>query len=958
MNKPFPVVGIGGSAGALGAFEQFFINIPEDSGMAFILIQHLSPNRESFLPEIISRNTRMDVFQVSDGMSIAPDRVYIIPPGKEMSIVDHKFNLSDLPPRNQRLPIDTFFKALSEEYKDKAVGIILSGMGSDGLEGVKSIKKNGGIVMVQSLESSTYDSMPKHAIETGMVDFVLPVEDLPEKLINAVKHSSLERPKPQSMPEEDAASSMLKILQLVKRITGHDFFTYKENTLSRRIERRMNVHHLEKIKDYVKLLQQNPKEIEILFQEMLIGVTNFFRDPEAFQSLKQTVIPEIVRSKEKEQAIRIWVTGCSTGEEAYSIAIVLREYFNKLESGHSWKVQIFATDIDNEAIDKARIGWYQANIVKDVSEERLKYFFIPKGSGYQIRKEIRDTVIFAPQSVIKDPPFTKLDLISCRNMLIYLKPETQKKLISVFHYALNKKGYLFLGASEGISGFGDLFSTADQKWRLFKRMDISSSLSELSNFPHLPHIENTEVKNEKMSSKKHVPGNMLEAIQKSLLNSYAPPSVIINKNGDIIYVNGHTGRYLELPIGQITLNIFSMAREGLKFEIDSALKELNNHNTTVIRNNVRIKIDSTYILVNLTVKDLSESNDLYGLILLIIEEIPAVEDAEILKHSENVPQNKTIEELKKELEFIKKQYKNTIEEKEASIEEITSVNEELQSINEELQSSNEELTTSKEEMQSLNEELVAVNAELNTKMIEYTQITNDMRNLLDSTQIATIFLDQKLNLKRFTPTASKIIKLISADVGRPITDIASNLTYTNLENDIREVLDRLSTKEKQVKTTDGTSFAMRISPYRTVDNYIEGVVITFTDISIHNQLSDEKFARIFAENIVNTVRQPLIVLDKDLHIMSVNEAFYKNFKVLPLDTKGKNLFEIGNGQWNIPELKKLLLEILPQKNELTNYKVEHNFPVIGKRKMLLSARSITNEDKERKMILLTVEDIS
>jgi two-component system, chemotaxis family, CheB/CheR fusion protein len=957
MNKNFTVVGIGGSAGALGAFEQFFINMPADSGMAFILIQHLDPTRESFLPEIISRNTEMKVLQVSNGMAIEPDTVYVIPPNKEMDIADHHFKLSELPARINRFPIDTFFRGLAVHYRDRAVGIILSGMGSDGMEGVKEIKNKGGLVMVQSIESSTYDSMPRHAIGAGMVDYVLPVEDLPEKLINYVKHDSIDFPKLSPVLEEDPVGSMQKILQLVKKHTGHDFSMYKENTLSRRIERRMKVHNLERIKDYSELLQRNTKEIEILFQEMLIGVTNFFRDPEAFERLRKIVIPEIAASREEQRLIRVWAAGCSTGEEAYSIAIVIHEYLRKTEQDQEWKVQVFATDIDSIAIEKARVGWYPASIDKNVSEERLRNFFIAKGSGYQIKKEIRDMVIFAVQSVIKDPPFTRLDLIACRNLLIYMKPEIQKKLISAFHYALHKDGFLFLGASEGINGFGELFSPVEQKLRLFRRTNGISKLAEFSNFPHLPYIENTETKNEKMSVKKHVPG-IMEAIQKSLIHDYAPPSLIINKNGEIVYVNGHTGRYLELPVGQASLNIFSMAREGLKFEIEAGLKELSISNTVVTRNHVKIKVDGTFVMVNLTLKDLGDSNELSGLVLIIIEEENVTKDVKILPGAESSPENKTIDELQTELEFIKKQYKNTLAEKDSSLEELTSVNEELQSINEELQSSNEELTTSKEEMQSLNEELVAVNSELNTKMTEFTQITNDMRNLLDSTQIATIFLDQKMNLKRFTPPASKIIKLITADIGRPITDIASYLTYANLERDIRKVLDHLSIVEQQVQTFDGTWFAMRISPYRTVDNYIEGVVITFTDISLHKQLDEEKFARLFAENIVNTVRHPLVVLDKDINILSVNDAFSEVFKIIPEISKGKNLFEVGDGQWDIPELKKLLQEILPQKNELKNFKVEHHFPSLGKRTMLLNARSIVNEQKERKMILLAFEDIT
>jgi len=746
-----------------------------------------------------------------------------------------------------------------------------------------------------------------------------------------------------------------KIFILLRTHTGHDFSLYKQNTIYRRVERRMNVAQLDTVPNYIRLLQENPAEIESLFKELLIGVTNFFRDRESFEKLK-IVLSGIIKNKSENEQIRIWVPGCSTGEEAYSIAITLRECMD--EAKKFFNVQIFATDIDSNAIEKARLGTF-SGIETDVGKERLKRFFTSNGNIFHIRKEIREMLIFAPQSVIKDPPFTKLDLISCRNLLIYLNTELQKKIIPIFHYSLLPNGILFLGSSETISGFVDLFSMADKKWKIYKRRDSIYSAQSIVEFPISRAIAKT---NEIIMNKTEVK-NITRIAEKVILQSYSPNCVIVTEHGEIIYIHGRTGKYLELTHGEAKMNIFEMAREGLQQELPALIRKVLASRKSLTATGLKIKTNGSFQLVNLTVRPIKEPA-MEGALLLIFEEVlpeekmPVSQKVHYEKKSEKI-----ITELEHELKSTKENLRSTIEELETSNEELKSTNEEMQSTNEEMQSSNEEMETSKEELQSLNEELITVNTELQNKNDELSVINNDMKNLLDSIDIPTIFLDNNLCIKRFTHHATKVINLIPSDIGRPINHIATNLKYEKFIEDAKEVLATLVYKEIELQTNDGVWYQMRILPYRTTSNIIDGLVVTFTHIhklksayqEIHKLNQEVQLAREYSDNIVDTVRDSLLILDKNLKVLSANRSYYKLFHTVSEKTVGKFVYELEDNNWDIPELRKLLEEIIPENSFFEDYEVEYKFKKIGKRKLLLNAREIFQGDKESQLILLAIQ---
>jgi two-component system, chemotaxis family, CheB/CheR fusion protein len=954
-SKRFPIIALGGSAGALSAFENFFINTPLETGMAFVVIQHLNPEKGSLLPEIISRSTKMQVYLAKNEILVEPNSVYVIPPNKNMVInKDGILKLSKPEePRLLHLPIDIFLNSLAVNNKELAGCVIFSGMGKDGMMGVKSIKEHHGITLVQRPSTATFDSMPRSAIDTGMVDYILPVEELPVQLFEWCKRGLPLNTKDIPLREGRTSDLIQSIFELLLSQTGHDFSYYKMNTISRRIESRMNANQIHNLSKYVQNLRENPREIEILFKEFLINVTNFFRDPETFEILKNKILPPLIRSKNEDDNIRIWVPGCSTGEEAYSIAIIFRELLEEI-GNLKMKVQIFATDIDDESINKARAGVYPASILKYVSEERLEKFFTKKGNNYNVKKEIREMIVFATHSVIKDPPFTKLDLLSCRNLLIYLTSDLQKKLIYIFHYALNTNGVLFLGSSETLGGYGDLFLPLDAKWRIFKKKE-GIALSHNLGFP--VNISTSKMsKKEPSKFKSEEIKEISSIVQKELLESFAPPSVVINKSGEILYINGETGKFLQLSPGQASLNIFEMAKTGLKFDLSTAVQEVSTLKNIVIRNDLMVKNDNSFVHMNLKVKPFAESKDM-GLILVVFEELPFSQAKLNKTKSVNETDLVTISELQKELSYTKKHLQNTIEEMETSLEELTSTNEESQSINEELQSANEELTTSKEEMQSLNEELTTLNVELQHKMMEFLQVNNDMKNLLQNTDTAIIFLDNYLNIKRFSAGAAKVIKLIPSDAGRPISDIVTNLVDVDMVKVINSVLESLNFKQMEVQTKDEEWYTLRISPYRTADNFIEGAVVTFTDITKSKKLDQRlRLSEAFLNNILESMRDALIVLDKDLRIISVNRVFYKDFKVSAEQIIKKSLYDIGKGIWDIPQLKKMLNEVLTDKTEFNDFSVELNIPGVGHKIKKLNARRIVDEAEGHKMILLAIED--
>ena len=843
----FPIVGIGASAGGLAAFEAFFSGMPadRDPGMAFVLVQHLAPDHKSILSDLIRRYTRMQVFEVEDGMVVQPNCVYIIAPNSDMAFLQGALHLLEpVAPRGQRLPIDYFFESLAADQRELAIAIVLSGTGSDGTAGVRAVKDAGGMVMAQNPESCEFDGMPRSAIATGLVDYQLPPAEMPKQLMANIAHIFGKLPRsgqPASLKTEGA---LKKIFVLLRAQTGHDFSQYKPSTIHRRIERRMAVHQLETMDAYVRYLQQTPAEVDALFGDLLIGVTNFFRDPDAFQMLEDQAIPKLFTGKPNGATVRVWSAGCSTGEEAYSLAILLVERMEALKQ--SYTVQVFATDIDPRAIATARAGVYPASIAADMSPERLARFFTlePGGQAYRIHKGIRDLLVFSEQDLIKDPPFTKIDLISCRNLLIYLDANLQKRLIPLFHFALNPTGMLFLGTSEGIGDFESLFAVLDRKAKLYRRKEdlLGAQRSALSRFV-APVLATEASLPSRGANKDAFPATKLplrELMEQALLRYVAPASALVHAGGDMVYLHGRTGMYLEPVAGEAGVqNILKMARDGLRPGLSTALHQAAATNQPSVAPNLRVKTNGHYTRVNVSVHPVASAGPgapdatLY---LVMLEDAPelaaALEAADGASAAATPEAQARIDALTLELRAKDEYLQSTHEALESSNEELKSSNEEMQSVNEELQSTNEELETSKEELQSVNEELATVNTELQTKVIDLSRANSDMNNLLAGTGIATVFVDLQLRILRFTPTATSIINLIASDVGRPVAHIVSNLMgYTNLVADARAVLATLIPKEAEVQTLDGQWYTLRILPYRTLDNVIEGAVVTFVNIT-------------------------------------------------------------------------------------------------------------------------------
>ena len=889
-NQQFPVIGLGASAGGLEALKSFFSKVPPNSGMAYIVLVHLSPKQPSMMHELLGRVTRVAVQPAKDGTFMQPDNVYAVPSDKEISIYQGKIQLFDPVDKKSHLPIDLFFRSLAADQGSRAAAVILSGTGSDGTEGLKEIKSNEGLVVVQSEDTAKYAGMPRSAINTGQADLILPPEEMSEKIRQYFEHS-ISNQKNAKEVNIKGKDWLNKIFSLLRIHIGHDFTYYKENTLLRRIDRRMVLNHIHDHDVYVRYLRENPQEMQALFHEMLIGVTNFFRDPKSYEVLEQDVFPNIIQDMNEHDMFRVWVPGCSTGEEVYSLAMVLLESMDKMSK--RVPLQLFGTDIYSGAIEKARQGVYPSSIRVDVSQERLNRFFYKESEDlYRIRKEVRELVIFSVQDVLKDPPFSRLSLLSCRNLLIYLNSEAQKKLLPLFHYTLRPGGILMLGNSETVGEFTSLFQNVNNTWKIYRRKDVPNSKMQPIEFPtgmpRQPSYSREITKNEKP-----VRENIETLARKAIVDRFAPPAVLVDNSGNILHVTGRTGKYLEAPSGLPSHNILDMAREGLRIELSSALRRARNKKEHVLLKKVKVRVNGSKELINLHVFALDKPRELSGNFLVAFEDLKeteTVEDPDYNGKTSSSWHESRISELEQELIYTRESQQSAIEELESSNEELKSANEELQSTNEEFQSTNEEMESSREELQSLNEELQTVNAELQNKVDELSAAQDDINNLLNSTQIAIVFVDGDLCIKRFSKESTKIINLIGSDVGRPLENQNTRLQYKHMIQDIQTVLDKLSPVEKEVQCADGTWYMMSIKPYRTMDHRVQGAVLTFENVDAQKKYQEDlqkfnnesKAAWMLVREVFDMNISPMAVLDKRGGMVIANSSFSR---LMDLDQK-------------------------------------------------------------------------
>ncbi|HEX3527523.1 MAG TPA: chemotaxis protein CheB [Thermoanaerobaculia bacterium] len=946
-DSAFPIVGIGASAGGLEAFSELLRALPTDTGMAFVLVQHLSPSHPSQLADILSRTTRMPVTEVQDEPRVKPNQVYVIPPNRDMIILEGSLRLFPRKDtRGQHRPIDSFLRSLADDQGHRAIGAILSGTATDGTFGLQEIKAAGGITFAQDATAQN-DSMPRSAVAAGCVDFVLPPAEIAHEIERIARHPYVAAPPsrpPDTSPEKP---DFTEILHIRRAATGVDFTQYKTSTLRRRISRRIVLSKTDGPQPYARFLRNNLAELEALQQDILINVTSFFRDPETFEALKEKVFPQLFTDRARNQPLRVWVLGCSTGEEAYSLAMALTEFSETL--GSDVPIQVFATDLNTASVEKARVGMYSKEIAHDVSPERLRRFFVRADGQYRVNKLIRGMCIFARHNVLSDPPFSQIDLLSCRNLLIYLGPALQQRVVPLLHYALKPSGYLMLGSSETIGSYRNLFEVEDAKNKIFFKKPGTYRLTfGLSAADQPARLQ------EKLAGPESRGSEMLKEADRILLARHVPPSVLIGANLDVLQFRGDTGLYLAPPSGKASFNVLKMAREGLPVALRSAINRAKKTQTAVREESLRVRSNGGYREVGLEVVPIQE-----GSFLIVFDEAarepkakaktrettppPAAEDETLLQQNER---------LVLELAAVHEYLQSVIDQQEAANEELQSANEEVQSANEELQSINEELETSKEELQSSNEELTTVNDELHSRNGELNVLNNDLTNLLSSVQTAIVMLGPDLRVRRFTPMAEKLFNLIPADIGRPIAQIKLNVQAPDLEPLLLEVLDMATVSEQEVQGHDGRWYSLRFRPYKTVDDKIDGVVIMLVDVE------KIKRSREYAENIIATIRESLLVLDENLRVLKASRSFYDTFKATPEETEGRLLYDLGAGQLDIPELRRLLSEVVPHNDSFEEFEVERVFERIGPRSLLLDARRLFQESGQSILILLTIQDIT
>jgi len=931
----FPVVGIGASAGGLEALEEFFSAVPANSGLAFVVISHQRPGQTSLLPQLLGKRAAIPVVEATNGVHVEPNHMYLAPPGSRMSLEAGRLFFPDPTGAEPHvgLPIDHFFRSLAESRGPDAVGIVLSGAGSDGTLGLKAIKGHAGMTIAQDANSARYSSMPQSAIAAGAVDFVRRPQEMADVLLSYARRA-------RQAPSENT-QAWHRIFLLLQERSGVDFSVYKMGTAQRRVERRMHVNQIASLGDYLRYVQVTPHELDALFSELLIGVTNFFRDPPAFEALAQAV-PALLDERPDGSPVRVWVPGCSTGEEAYAIGILLQEY--QSARGAPLNVQIFGSDVDPRAIETARSGFYPAGIVNDVTPARLERFFVKAENGYRVRKELRDLVVFAVHNILSDPPFSKLDLLSCRNLLIYLESVAQQRLLRLFHHALNPGGLLLLGPSESVEDARELYIVLDRKSKLFRRADVSAPPLEV--LPLAGTRATPRAMPAPLPAGQERRPSIVGLLQTMLLDQYAPASVVIDSRGEIVFIHGRTGMFLEPAPGRPSNFLVDLARPGLRAALAAVLREATLTRKEVVRRGARVRTNGGTTAVDVTVRPISEPEVLRRLWLVTFVAVGRHATSRRLPRGRGPApaRGRESSELVEELSYTKERLQHSLEELQASNEELMSSNEELTSTNEELQSANEELETTKEEMQSLNEELVTVNAELQGKLEDVAEAHADLQNLLNSTDIATVFLDPDLKIKRFTPQAHEVFHLIPTDVGRPLADLVPSLAYERLMDDARDVLRTLVPCERTVHSAGDTWYSMRIMPYRTVKDSIGGLVLTFVDVTRAKQAEAVLTqARNYFENIVETVREPLLVLDARLHVVSANRAFYRTFDLLPADVEGHILWEVAGGAWSTTELHEQLERVRKANATFEGIEIDAVFPRVGRKRLVVNGRRLEQQ---------------
>ena len=946
----FPIVGVGASAGGLEAVTQLLRTLPGDARMAIVLVQHLAPGQPSALVSLLSRITKMSIAEAKNGMRVERGHVYVIPPNKVMGIAN---GILKLLPRataaEPHAPVNFFFRALAEDQKERAVGIILSGTGDDGSLGLEAIKGADGITFAQTEKSAKHTGMPVSA--SGSADFILPPEGIAAELLRIAIHPRrlLVRAADAAGPVPADGSEFKQIFALLRVHAGIDFSNYKPNTLSRRINRRMVLLKMDSLASYIARLRESPGELDALFQDILISVTGFFRDPKVFETLKKKIFPRIVKHKSAEEAVRVWVPGCSSGEEVFSLAM-----------GRKCPIQLFGTDVNETVLNRARNAIYPESIKADITPERLRRFFTRTDGGYRITKAIRDVCVFARQNVVNDPPFSKVDLISCRNVLIYFGAPMQKKVIPIFHYALNPHGFLLLGTAESVGGFADLFELVDAKQRIYAKRAVSERLATRME-PFAAAVGSREMQPPATirRSSENVLGEVRKQADALVLSEFAPGGVVVNSRMDILQFRGRTEPFLMHGPGAASLNLLQMARQGLAMELRPFIARAAKQNRTASREGVQMRENGRVLSLNVRVLPFQVPPSEERFFLVLFEEKSSAVVAALPKGKagQRTVAQRELAQLREELSATKQSLHMIMEEHEASDEELRAANEEALSGNEELQSTNEELETAKEELQSTNEELTTLNEELHNRNLELQEVSDDLLNLFSSVDFSVVMLDKDLRIRRFTPQAQKVLSLIPGDVGRPVTDLKFSLDLPELHESIARVLETLKVEEREIQDREGHWYVLRIRPYRTTDSRINGVVVTLLDIdALKHSLADSERARLLAESIVATVREPLLVLDGQLHVQMANRSFYDLFRVKPEDTEGRFIYKLGNGQWDIPELRELLEKILPAHTTLENFPFEAKFPGVGKKTLRLNARRLATAESHADWILLAMLD--